>query len=668
MRTFKSQTVWVALLLIALLGACKGESPTAPPSGGGPGGGGVTPPQNVSISLAASNSNPLVNSSSVVSATVTQGGQPVPNGTAVQFSSTAGLLDGAAASIIKTTTNGVATVTLSSTAPGDVTVTATVANVSQNVKVTFREQPVDPQPPSTAPTITSVSPTIGKPSGGQTLRITGTNFKTPVRVLFDTGGAFPIEAFVANVTPTTIDVVTPPIDLGAGQQLVADIIVITQAGSANEVSLTRTDAFTYQREQLTPIVSAISPSSGPVTGGTRVTIFGEGFQSPVQVMFGTQEVPAWQEAQVVEVQYGQIIVITPDARSTSPNGSATVTGPSDLRIINIHSNTEVVMDNIYRYVSALQITAAAPTQGTIQGGTNLVIDGIGFVAPVAVTVAGIPAQPLEVTGTRLVVRTSAPILTACENITGPIIVTNVVNGDSATGPPFTYLLPPPAIVGISPTVVDEGDSLTITVANAIPGTNRIKLGDRSVFISSQTIAANGVGTFVVTVPTNFEFETDTCDVNGVSGEQLVPLNLDVTYTNVGSTCTDTVEEAITILPASTACVLPPQEVTQVAPAAGSCADAGSVAVALGTGSASITFRNDGGGTLIVNAGAVTGTDAGDFSISPASHSMGPGETDTFTVTFDPSAAGARTATANFTTNDADDGEAVISVCLQGNGT
>src|SRR5690606_3158668 len=39
----------------------------------------------------------------------------------------------------------------------------------------------------------------------------------------------------------------------------------------------------------TIIVTAVSPNQGPYQGGTDVTIFGEGFQAPVQVLFGGVE-------------------------------------------------------------------------------------------------------------------------------------------------------------------------------------------------------------------------------------------------------------------------------------------------------------------------------------------------------------------------------------------
>src|SRR4029077_20636141 len=126
-----------------------------------------------------------VNSNVVITATVTQNNQSVPNGTAVQFITNLGTFtDTGGTQSIRTTTNGVATATLTSASAGTATVTATVNNVSKQITVTFSTQPVVPPPPSTTPTIPPTPPNTGKPQGGDTLTITGTNFNGPLRVLF----------------------------------------------------------------------------------------------------------------------------------------------------------------------------------------------------------------------------------------------------------------------------------------------------------------------------------------------------------------------------------------------------------------------------------------------------------------------------------------------------
>src|SRR5450432_4030781 len=240
MKVLKQRTYLFALLaLLVVFAGCKGESPTAPTPNGGSGGsgssGGTTPPVGATITLTVSNASPLVNSTSVVTATVSANNNPVPNGTAVEFDTTLGQwTDTASAVTIRTTTNGVATATLTSPSAGTARVTAVVNNVTKTTNIVFQAAATQPPTTPTAPTVTGISPTTGLATGGETITITGTNFRAPVRVLFDLGGGVIKEGFVASITPTQLTVVTPKVDLGAGQTLAATVIILNEAGTSTE--------------------------------------------------------------------------------------------------------------------------------------------------------------------------------------------------------------------------------------------------------------------------------------------------------------------------------------------------------------------------------------------------------------------------------------------------
>lgn len=620
MNTFRARRSWIVFLAILLLfAACKGETPTAPPPGGGTPPGGTTPPTGVSLTLAVSSQNPVVDSSVTITATVTQNGQPVPNGTAVEFTSTGGVLNGGGTSAVKTTTNGVATVTLTSGTAGTVRVTATVGNVVRETAVNFQARPIVPQPPNTNPTITSVSPSIGRPTGGQTIRITGTNFRPPLRVLFRYPGLItPVEAFVVASTETTIDVITPAVNLGAGQQLVADIIVITQAGTAAENRAEATGAFTFRNEQLTPNISTVTPASGPITGGTRVTIIGEGFQEPVQVLFGFSDVPSWQEAQVVSVKFNEIIAVTPPGSSTSPGGSGPITGPVDVRVVNINSDRDVVADNVFRYVAAMIITAVGPTEGPVTGGTRVTIDGQGFVAPVAVTIAGVAAQPIFVSGTRIIAITSPVEVDGCADVSGPVTVVNITNGDGAEGPAFTYEVDEPVILSVSPTA--PGGTVTVRVANVI-GIPRLRIGDTTLSITSVVDNGDGTFTFTATVPTTITLNTQACPaIPGAS--RPVPTAFNVVFTDLTTGCEDTVTGGATLAPPAntpTLTIVPaafgPFSAVITPASAGPPPTPATVAP---SAPQTITATNTGTGTLTVNSVTPTGAGCAFFDISTPS--------------------------------------------------
>jgi hypothetical protein len=565
MKNLRTNKILLALFAMLLVfGACKGESPTAPPPGGGgnpPGGGGNPPPTQtgLDVALSATSTTPLVDSSVTITATVTQNGQPVPIGTAVEFTTTRGTFDNTSATqVIKTTTaGGVASVLLTSSAAGVARVTAIVNNVSRSIDITFQPRVVPPPPPNTEPSITSVSPAVGRPSGGETIRIIGTNFRAPVRVFFNVGPGAPVEATVVSVTPTQIEVITPGVNLAPGQDLAADITVVTEAGTAAERTVVANDVFTYGSVQLTPTISTATPNSGPVTGGTMVTIFGSGFQAPVQVLFGAAE------ARVITVDFSKIVVEAPTGRDTSDTGSEPVTGQVPITVRNINSATSTTLTDGFRYVSAIQITAVGPTEGPFTGGTRVEIDGIGFVAPVAVTIGGVAAQPIFVSGTKIIAITSGVSLNSCADQPGAITVTNIVNGDSDTAATqFIFRVSRPTIISVTPSPV-LGGNITIVVANAV-GVPRLRLGDTNLSISNAVDNGNGTTTFTAVVPASLPLTSEACPgISGVSQRQ--PTTFDVVYTSATTTCTDTLANGTTVVPVPNAPVFALSPPTGFAP-------------------------------------------------------------------------------------------------------
>lgn len=676
MKTMRQQKLLFALLaLVLILGACKGESPTAPPPGTGtPPPGGGTP--TTTLTLTASSATPVVDSTVTITAQVTIDGAPAPNGTAVEFAlaGDGGFEDSTAKSIIKTTTNGVAVTTITSSVAGTNIVSATINNVSRNVTVTFTVRPPGEGPIDTTPSIESVVPSVGRPSGGETIRINGKNFKAPVRVLFDTGAPLPIEAFVVQVTDTFIDVISPAVNLGAGQQLETDIIVITEAGTANERRVEREDAFIFRNVQLTPSISTTSPNSGPVTGGTRVQIFGEGFQAPVQVLFGAAE------AKVITVTFSEIMVESPAGRDTNPDGSGTVTGPVPITVRNIASATSTVFEDGFRYVSALDITAFRPNVGPATGGTDITIDGIGFLAPVEVTVGGLRATVLRVSGTQILART-APAPTPCATASVSIQVTNVVNGDfeiygdAPEEQAFTYVGVQPLITSLSPsTGVRPGGSLAVVVRD--PGIGPLGFADIRFALNGRTIIpspssiTDGAGntTFNLAVPTTgFTFPTVGCTIEGESlaGTQLGPTEVGITFNNLTTSCSDTTTVLI-LPPDPNPCLTTPRP-TVADPSGCAVPPAATVGATAGfptTSTDTITIENEENSQpLNITNVTISGNNASEFRITPTTASnITGGGSQVFTLTFDPTTAGAKDATVTFTTNSTL--TPTLTVCVQ----
>ena len=672
----------------AALAGCKSESsPTAPsttttpPTTTNP----VTPPSGSSITLTFSNNTPTAPADVVVTATVTLNGQPVPNGTAVQFTTTIGQFrESTSTSIIRTTTNGIATVTLTGSSAGTGTVTATVNDVQKSASITFSAQPPNVIPPSTNPTITTITPATGLPQGGTVITINGTNFRTPVRVIVDPGNGQPTkDAFVSSVTPTQIVAVMPPFDITTGQTLAVSITVVDEAGGPNETPVTKANAFTYQAAVLTPSIRTISPTSGPIDGGTRVAILGDAFQAPVQVFFSLAGSPAGAEAQVLRVTFNEIDVVAPAARDTSADASSPVTGPVEVKVRNVNSGTVATSPQAFRYVAKAIITAISPIVGSAAGGTDVTIDGTGFNAPVTVDVGGVRATVLSVSATEIRVRTNG-LPSPCGGGGGSTVVTNVDNGDVATSPPtqsFTYVGVPALITSISgSSPITIGTGLTVNVAN--PGVGQLgtafvgfTVGDQAAATTPSTIANGASQSFTVVVPPNLTFSTASCTVGGLTGTQPIATSFPVVFTNATTGCHASSAVVVNPTVAQAVCTIIPPVAVVLAPPAGQCANAQSSNV--GTQSTTqpiITIGNaapSGGNTLKITGAAISGANASDFTIAPVPTAItpvnvAPGSSTNFTVTFTPSGMGARNATVTFSTNDPVNPS--VTVCLTGTGT
>ena len=117
-----------------------------------------------------------------------------------------------------------------------------------------------------APTVTAVSPIAGPIGGGTAVTITGTGFSAAAPT-----GAVKFGAALATYTiisNTQINATSP-----ANAASTYDVTVTTPGGTS---AISAADQFTYVAA---PTVTSISPTAGPTSGGTTVTITGTGFSA-----------------------------------------------------------------------------------------------------------------------------------------------------------------------------------------------------------------------------------------------------------------------------------------------------------------------------------------------------------------------------------------------------
>jgi hypothetical protein len=114
------------------------------------------------------------------------------------------------------------------------------------------------------PLVASLSPASGPMTGGTGVTINGSNFIGVTSVVFEGAGPAPffINASAGQIIATSPALASPTV---AGLN---HVVVTTPAGAS---AISSADVFTYQ-----PVVTGVSPSSGPIGGGTAVTVAGIG--------------------------------------------------------------------------------------------------------------------------------------------------------------------------------------------------------------------------------------------------------------------------------------------------------------------------------------------------------------------------------------------------------
>jgi IPT/TIG domain len=343
--------------------------------------------------------------------TVTITGTNLTGASAVKFGAT-----NATNVSVKSATNVTAAAPAGS---GTVDVTVTTAGgasaTSNNDKYTY-------VPP---PTVMSISPSSGPTAGGTIVTITGTNFTSGSTVSFASTGATGVTVNGARTQITA----TAPAGTGA-----VDVTVTTPGGTS---ATGAPDRYTYVRA---PTVTGITPSTGPATGGTPVTITGTNLTSATAVNFGSK--PG---------------TITADGATTiTATAPAGATGTVHVTVTTAGGTSATSAADQYTYVGGPTVTSISPSAGPASGATTVTINGTLLSGPTAVDFGGTPATNVTANATKITA--TAPPGTG----TVDVIVTTI-GGTSGTGASdqYTYEQPPTA------SITSPADNQTFVLNQAV---------------------------------------------------------------------------------------------------------------------------------------------------------------------------------------------------------
>jgi hypothetical protein len=197
--------------------------------------------------------------------------------------------------------SGRVTGTLPSQPAGRYSVRAIVPTWHGAAEARSTAQTVTFTPPATVPpAVTKLSPATGTTLGGTLVTLTGQGFTGATSVTF--GGKAGAQLKVASSTSLTV--ATPAHAAGP-----VDVLVLTGHGTS-AVNAAARFTFVVPKPAL-PAITAVSPATGGLAGGTVVTITGNNLASATSVAFG-----AVAATKVTAVSATQLRVTTP-ARNTT---------------------------------------------------------------------------------------------------------------------------------------------------------------------------------------------------------------------------------------------------------------------------------------------------------------------------------------------------------------
>ncbi|MBI2765171.1 MAG: IPT/TIG domain-containing protein [Chloroflexi bacterium] len=330
------------------------------------------------------------------------------------------------------------------------------------------------------PVVTSISPNFGPSSGGTVVTVNGAGFTGTTAVTF--GGVSSASVTVLN--DFQLLAVAPP-----HFPATVDIQVTTVSGTS---APTVADLFNYSG--IGPIaVYSVIPASGPVTGGTLVTVTGTGFTNASSVTFGGVA--------------GALVQIFNDTQLQvySPAHAA---GSYYVQVTSPFGTSPATAAGTFTFTGGLAIYSISPASGPTTGGTLVTITGTGFLGVTSVSFGGVAANSFTILNDGQIQAYSPP------HSAGAVTVVVTAPGVSSAASPadsFTYTAAGPVIGAISPASGPAAGGTVVTITGSgFTGATAVSFGgvaaasftvvnDTQITATSPSRAA-GNATITVTTP------------------------------------------------------------------------------------------------------------------------------------------------------------------------
>ncbi|WP_219993581.1 S-layer homology domain-containing protein [Paenibacillus pabuli] len=236
-------------------------------------------------------------------------------------------------------------------------------------------------------------------------------------------------------------------------------------------------------DAISPMILSISPTSGPTTGGTTVTLTGTNLTDATAVKFGATEATSYTVNSATQIT------------ATAPAGSA---GTVDVTVTTPGGTSTTSAADQYTYIAMPTITSMSPTSGPTTGGTTVTLTGTNLTDATAVKFGATEATSYTVNSETSITAT-APAGSA-----GTVDVTVTTPGGTSTtsaANQFTWFVVTHAI---SPLSDETLNALTAGYASGTQETKTVTLtrtGTGDLTSLATALGGTNAGSFTITQPT-----------------------------------------------------------------------------------------------------------------------------------------------------------------------